>query len=50
VHMTSLIPHLLPFLAPQVYGFGYSEEFVGEYMRQTGTAPTICTKVAPLPW
>ncbi|PSC75376.1 Aldo keto reductase [Micractinium conductrix] len=34
----------------EVYGFGYSEEFIGEFMRQTGTKPQICTKFAPLPW
>jgi aryl-alcohol dehydrogenase-like predicted oxidoreductase len=33
-----------------VYGFGYSEEFLGEFMRQTGTRPAIATKFAPLPW
>ena len=34
----------------QVYGFGLSEEFVGEFMRTTGIEPVIATKFAPLPW
>lgn len=34
----------------EVYGFGKSEEFVGEFMRATGTAPVLATKFAPLPW
>ncbi len=34
----------------QVYGFGLSEEFVGGFMRETGTRPAIATKFAPLPW
>ncbi|EFN59001.1 hypothetical protein CHLNCDRAFT_29451 [Chlorella variabilis] len=34
----------------EVYGFGLSEEFVGQFMRETGTSPTIATKFAPLPW
>lgn len=36
----------------EVYGNGLSEEFVGEFMRMTGTADQveIATKFAPLPW
>eukprot|EP00191_Tetraselmis_sp_GSL018_P017791 CAMPEP_0177582920 /NCGR_PEP_ID=MMETSP0419_2-20121207/3028_1 /TAXON_ID=582737 /ORGANISM="Tetraselmis sp., Strain GSL018" /LENGTH=390 /DNA_ID=CAMNT_0019072241 /DNA_START=173 /DNA_END=1345 /DNA_ORIENTATION=- len=34
----------------EVYGFGLSEEFLGEYMRKTGTSPVVATKFAPLPW
>lgn len=34
----------------QVYGFGKSEEFLGEFMAATGTRPIIATKFAPLPW
>ena len=34
----------------QVYGFGLSEEFLQDFMRQTGTQPVIATKFAPLPW
>ena len=34
----------------QVYGFGLSEEFLGDFMRQSGTQPVIATKFAPLPW
>ncbi|KAK9818029.1 hypothetical protein WJX72_005932 [[Myrmecia] bisecta] len=34
----------------EVYGFGQSEKFLGEFMRETGTSPTIATKFAPLPW
>ncbi len=33
-----------------MYGFGLSEEFIGDFMRRTGTAPDIATKFAPLPW
>lgn len=34
----------------EVYGFGLSEEFLGEYMKQTRTSPVVATKFAPLPW
>lgn len=34
----------------EVYGFGMSEEFLGEYMRLTTTSPIVATKFAPLPW
>lgn len=34
----------------QVYGFGLSEEFLQDFMKQTGTQPVIATKFAPLPW
>jgi aryl-alcohol dehydrogenase-like predicted oxidoreductase len=34
----------------EVYGFGLSEEFIGDFMRQTNTRPAIATKFAPLPW
>lgn len=34
----------------EVYGFGKSEELLGEFMRATDTKPTICTKYAPQPW
>ncbi|KAK9853919.1 hypothetical protein WJX84_005356 [Apatococcus fuscideae] len=34
----------------EVYGFGLSEEFLGEFMRTTGIKPVIATKFAPLPW
>ncbi len=33
-----------------MYGFGYSEEFIGDFMRETGARPQIATKYAPLPW
>jgi aryl-alcohol dehydrogenase-like predicted oxidoreductase len=33
-----------------VYGNGLSEQFVGEFMRETDTQPFIATKFAPLPW
>ena len=36
--------------ALQVYGFGLSEEFVGDFMQDSGAAPVIATKYAPLPW
>lgn len=34
------------------YGFGYSEEFVNEFMTETGTKSNVvvATKFAPLPW
>ncbi|KAJ9522698.1 hypothetical protein QJQ45_019899 [Haematococcus lacustris] len=36
----------------EVYGFGDSENFLGEFMRESGTSSTvqIATKFAPLPW
>ncbi len=34
----------------QLYGFGFSKEFIGQFMRETGVKPTIATKFAPLPW
>lgn len=36
----------------EVYGFGYSEEYLGDFMRQTNSQSqvAICTKFAPLPW
>ncbi|KAK9904950.1 hypothetical protein WJX75_006301 [Coccomyxa subellipsoidea] len=34
----------------EVYGFGNSEEFLGEFMKTTETKPVIATKFAPLPW
>ena len=34
----------------QVYGLGLSEEFLQDFMKQTGTQPIIATKFAPLPW
>jgi hypothetical protein len=46
-------PHILQESTPftclayvlQVYGFGKSEEFIGEFMKETGTQPIIATKV-----
>ncbi|KAL3146920.1 hypothetical protein ABBQ38_014891 [Trebouxia sp. C0009 RCD-2024] len=34
----------------EVYGLGLSEEFLQDFMKQTGTQPVIATKFAPLPW
>jgi len=34
----------------EVYGFGKSEEFLGEFMKETGTSPLVATKFAPQPW
>lgn len=36
----------------EVYGFGLSEEFIGEFMKtcSTPSKPSIGTKYAPLPW
>lgn len=33
-----------------MYGFGKSEEFLGEFMKATGSSPIIATKYAPQPW
>lgn len=33
-----------------MYGFGLSEEFLGDFMRRSNTQPVIATKFAPLPW
>lgn len=41
---------MLPHNVSQVYGFGKSEEFLGEFMKATGTSPIIATKYAPQPW
>lgn len=34
----------------QVYGFGKSEELIGDLAKITNTKPVIATKFAPLPW
>ena len=34
----------------QVYGFGKSEELIGDLAKITNTKPLIATKFAPLPW
>lgn len=34
----------------EVYGFGKSEEYLGEFIKETQTNPIIATKYAPLPW
>jgi aryl-alcohol dehydrogenase-like predicted oxidoreductase len=36
----------------EVYGFGQSERFLGEFMKQRtdGAVPQVATKYAPLPW
>jgi hypothetical protein len=31
----------------EVYGFGLSESFLGEFMKEDGTSPIIATKFAP---
>ena len=38
--------------AAEVYGFGLSEELVGEFLKETGSASRVkvATKFAPLPW
>lgn len=35
-----------------MYGFGKSEEFLGEFMKSglSASSPIIATKFAPLPW
>lgn len=33
-----------------MYGFGKSEEFLGEFLKENEASPTIATKFAPLPW
>lgn len=34
----------------EVYGYGKSEEFIGEFSRELEASPVIGTKFAPLPW
>ena len=34
----------------EIYGFGRSEQFLGRFMRETGTHPRIATKFMPYPW
>ena len=34
----------------EVYGYGKSEEFLGEFMKKSATTPIIATKFPPLPW
>lgn len=34
----------------EVYGFGKSEEFLGEFAKESNSTPTVATKFAPLPW
>ena len=44
---------LMPFCtAAEIYGFGKSEEFLGEFMQRTGTSDKamVATKFAALPW
>ncbi|MBD2774682.1 aldo/keto reductase [Iningainema tapete] len=34
----------------EIYGFGKSEEFLGQFMRQTNQQVQIATKFGPVPW
>ncbi|MBW4541469.1 MAG: aldo/keto reductase [Myxacorys chilensis ATA2-1-KO14] len=34
----------------EIYGFGKSEQFLGQFMKQTGQPVSIATKYMPLPW
>lgn len=34
----------------EVYGFGNSEKFLGQFAKETDTKPVIATKFAPYPW
>ncbi|GAB4818007.1 hypothetical protein N2152v2_005053 [Parachlorella kessleri] len=34
----------------EVYGFGLSEQYLGDFIAATGTKPEVATKYAPLPW
>eukprot|EP00798_Chlamydomonas_sp_ICE-L_P025879 gene25879-11551_t len=34
----------------EVYGFGKSEEFLGEFIKEGGEVPLVATKYAPQPW
>ena len=34
----------------KVYGFGASEEYLSQFMRDTNTQVVVATKFAPLPW
>ena len=44
------LTHAPPGAGGQVYGFGKSEEFLGEFMKEGGPAPIIASKFAPQPW
>ena len=43
---------VLPLFAAEIYGFGKSEEFLGEFIRASGTQDKakVATKFATLPW
>ncbi len=43
---------MLPLFAAEIYGFGKSEEFLGEFIRASGTQDKakVATKFAALPW
>ena len=43
---------MLPLSAAEIYGFGKSEEFLGEFIRASGTQDKakVATKFATLPW
>jgi len=43
---------VLPLSAAEIYGFGKSEEFLGEFIRASGTQDKaqVSTKFATLPW
>ena len=34
----------------EVYGFGKSEKYLGEFQKDTNTSVKIATKFGPLPW
>eukprot|EP00210_Caulerpa_lentillifera_P007002 g6696.t1 len=34
----------------EVYGFGKSEEFIGEFIKESKSNPVVATKFPPLPW
>ena len=48
--LISLIPEKQWNACLQVYGFGASEEYLSQFMRDTSTQVVVATKFAPLPW
>ncbi len=34
----------------EVYGFGRSEEYLGQFIKESGVTPVVATKFAPQPW
>ena len=47
---TVLVPQRAPVLQAEVYGFGKSEELIGQFSKSNPKKPVVATKFAPLPW